>query len=115
MPMLGQLSLGLQNPGGDDEARDFGSAFVGFGDAGVAIPEKSPTQRSATPKRAALKRGAYICGRCRPKGTALRKAGGLPASRVVSDLEWRLAGGPAAVYEDGVAGDPSLPKNKRAV
>jgi hypothetical protein len=31
------LPLGFQNPGGDDEALDFGGAFVDFGDAGVAV------------------------------------------------------------------------------
>jgi hypothetical protein len=35
--MLGRLSLGLQNPRGDDEALDFEGAFVDFGDAGVAV------------------------------------------------------------------------------
>src|SRR5579859_3340423 len=35
--ILGRMTLRLQNPGGDDEALDFGGAFVDFGDSGVAV------------------------------------------------------------------------------
>src|SRR5579859_1947889 len=35
--ILGRMTLRLQGPGGDDEALDFGGAFVDFGDAGVAV------------------------------------------------------------------------------